>query len=221
MAKSQTSGTCLLCEQVFAKKAMSRHLTACRQEHPAEEHFKSKQLVDMQTFHLLVEGAYLADYWLHLEAAGDTTLEALDNLLRTTWLECCGHMSAFQIGGRGYSCSPMAEFDERDMNVPLRKVLQPSLTFSYEYDFGSTTPLKLCVIGDRQTKFPRKTIQIQARNLPPDLRCAECEKPATVICTECGGELLCEDCGAEHECGEEFALPVVNSPRTGVCAYSG
>jgi hypothetical protein len=32
---------------------------------------------------------------------------------------------------------------------------------------------------------------------------------------------FCQDCLVEHECGEEMALPVVNSPRMGVCGYAG
>jgi hypothetical protein len=32
---------------------------------------------------------------------------------------------------------------------------------------------------------------------------------------------LSEDCAQTHEFGEDVFLPVVNSPRTGVCAYAG
>jgi hypothetical protein len=34
-------------------------------------------------------------------------------------------------------------------------------------------------------------------------------------------EFYCEKCLAENECEEEMALPVVNSPRMGVCGYAG
>ena len=27
----------------------------------------------------------------------------------------------------------------------------------------------------------------------------------------------CDECGTEHDCGEEMMLPVLNSPRMGVC----
>jgi hypothetical protein len=33
--------------------------------------------------------------------------------------------------------------------------------------------------------------------------------------------LLCDDCAADHEHDEEMFLPVVNSPRIGMCGYSG
>ncbi len=32
---------------------------------------------------------------------------------------------------------------------------------------------------------------------------------------------LCEACLADHECDEEMFMPLVNSPRTGVCGYVG
>ena len=33
--------------------------------------------------------------------------------------------------------------------------------------------------------------------------------------------LFCDECAGGHECGEETILPVVNSPRVGVCGYTG
>lgn len=63
-----------------------------------------------------------------------------------------------------------------------------------------------------------------ARNDPPDIACVVCGKPAKKVCTEClfGGEgALCSKCTRQHECDEEMMLPLVNSPRTGMCAYAG
>ena len=36
-----------------------------------------------------------------------------------------------------------------------------------------------------------------------------------------GGGLLCEDCAKTHEGGEDMLLDVCNSPRMGVCGYTG
>jgi hypothetical protein len=63
-------------------------------------------------------------------------------------------------------------------------------------------------------------IRILARNTPPALQCAKCGVDATIICVECY-ELFCGGCLVAHECGEEMALPVANSPRMGVCGYAG
>jgi hypothetical protein len=68
-------------------------------------------------------------------------------------------------------------------------------------------------------------VQILARNEAPDIPCDECAKSSAVlICTGCqweGAGWLCQNCAEDHECDEEMFLPVVNSPRTGECGYTG
>ena len=63
------------------------------------------------------------------------------------------------------------------------------------------------------------------RNAQPLIPCDECGvKPAVRICTECQWNekgWLCEACSQTHGCDEEMFLPAVNSPRTGVCGYTG
>lgn len=106
----------------------------------------------------------------------------------------------------------------------MEKVLSVGKKFSYEYDFGSTTSLKLKVISEREIEDADSSISLLARNEPPLITCSSCGKIATYICGQwgCTGEgWVCEDCAPEHECGEEMLLPVVNSPRSGVCGYKG
>jgi len=50
---------------------------------------------------LRVQDAYLKDFWLDLEMRGSATLTKLDEYLRAIWLECCGHLGEFTIGGWG------------------------------------------------------------------------------------------------------------------------
>ena len=111
------------------------------------------------------------------------------------------------------------------MTVRLDRVLEAGLKFSYEYDFGSTTELQLKVIGLRERGTPDGKVQLLARNEEPEVMCQACKQQlATQICVECdcrGKGWLCEVCADEHECGEETMLPVVNSPRAGVCGYCG
>ncbi len=165
---------------------------------------------------------------MHLEMPADDTLQMLDQFLRNAWLECCGHLSAFTIEGERYTVQPMNDFflglREKSMNFPLSRVLNPGLKFRHEYDFGSTTELALKVVSEREGEFRGKTVQIMARNNPPEILCQLCGKPAVAICTQCVYEdegWLCEEHAEEHECGEEMLLPVVNSPRVGVCGYTG
>jgi hypothetical protein len=167
-------------------------------------------------------------YWMHLEVTASSTLATLDQFLRKTWLECCGHLSAFEIEGMHYAIDAGMYDDwdvgEKSMRVRLDKVLIPGLTCTYEYDFGTTTELKLKVISERQGASKGNAIQVLARNVPPTILCEECGKPATEVCSQCifdGRGWLCDACAEEHECGEEMLLPVVNSPRVGMCAYTG
>ena len=67
-------------------------------------------------------------------------------------------------------------------------------------------------------------VRVLARNDAPVLPCDVCGKEATHVCTRCIYDdqgWLCDACVAEHECGEEMLLPVVNSPRVGMCGYEG
>ena len=83
---------------------MTRHLASCEQRTPMQGEIGSRQKAKKsKAFHLLVEGYRLPMYWMHLEVASGTTLATLDHFLRATWLECCGHLSAFEIGGVRYS----------------------------------------------------------------------------------------------------------------------
>ncbi len=112
------------------------------------------------------------------------------------------------------------------MGRKLKDVLSPGMELLHEYDFGSTTELLVKVLAEYEGPMEKnKSVEIIARNEAPEIPCDECGKaPAVQICTECqcdGSGWLCEACAEEHECGEEMMLPVVNSPRTGVCGYAG
>jgi hypothetical protein len=122
-------------------------------------------------------------------------------------------MSVFRIGREEIKSSQKLEY-----------VLRPGLQLNYEYDFGSTTELVLKVVSDFKSNIKTGEVEILARNDPPQIKCSHCDRLATHICTECMYEdegLLCDDCVEDHPCDEEMMLPVVNSPRTGVCAYAG
>ena len=104
----------------------------------------------------------------------------------------------------------------------------PRQTCSYEYDFGSTTELTLKVISEREVAAKEKAIQILARNSLPPAPCDVCGNlPAILACTRCiyedDGGYLCDECSKEHQCGEEMLNPLssINSPRSGVCGYTG
>ncbi|MDP8263327.1 MAG: hypothetical protein P9M13_08495 [Candidatus Ancaeobacter aquaticus] len=223
IAKPMLNGKCNICKGVFTKKEMTRHLRSCGKN---RDNLKTdtQKLQKTKKLHILVEGKYQSDYWLHLKAFSSATLEDIDAFLRDIWLECCGHLSMFTIEGKTYSSSPMEEYEDRSMNIKLDMVLRPGLKFRHEYDFGSTTHLLLKVISEEESEIKDKPIQILARNESPLISCSNCGKAAVKVCASCswsGEGWLCKDCANSHKCGEDMLLPVVNSPRVGVCGYTG
>ncbi len=70
-------------------------------------------------------------------------------------------------------------------------------------------------------------IYLMARTQAPEIQCIECEKPAGWLCMECVYEAdspgtLCDEHVQEHP-HDEYGdpLPIVNSPRVGMCGYDG
>ena len=225
MTRQMSKGKCGFCNATLGKAAMTKHLKSCKQRKAVSDTSSTKRnLQKTKIFHLVVEGRDLPEYWMHLSAAADTTLENLDDFLRDIWLECCGHLSAFTIEGTRYSISPMREYGERGMKIALDDVIDPGMKFYHEYDFGTTTELTLRVVSELEGETKFKSVQLLARNDPPSIACESCGKIATQVCTECiwsGKGWLCDECARAHECGEEMLLPVVNSPRVGMCGYTG
>jgi len=125
-------------------------------------------------------------------------------------------------------------FGEGSMDTRLSAVLKPGLKFYHEYDFGSTTRLTLRVVEERAGCAPEiepddedaaaagryDLVTVLAQNEPPMILCDKCHlHDSVVICTDCG-QWLCKDCATTHRHHDMF-LPVVNSPRVGVCGYDG
>lgn len=154
-------------------------------------------------------------YWLIVEAKGDAQLRHVDAVLRQVWLECCGHMSAFLVGRRELAMTTV-------VGIAFARA---GTKVEYEYDFGSTTALTGELVGKRHGSIGRASVRVLARNDPLAWPCGECKALATVVCPFCvdsDGALFCDLHSAAHEhAGEEAYLPVVNSPRMGVCGYSG
>lgn len=228
MARQISKGTCTFCHRELSKASMTRHLASCEQRVMQSEIESRQQAKKIKAFHLVVEGYRLPMYWMHLEVAADSTLATLDRFLRNTWLECCGHLSVFRIGGFNYYVD--AEMDaywdmrQKNMQAKLEEVFTPGQTCSYEYDFGSTTELIVKVIAEQEVEMKGKTIQVLARNSLPIIPCDACGEPATSLCTQCIYEdkgCLCDACAKKHTCREEMLFPLVNSPRAGVCGYTG
>jgi len=216
---SSSEGTCRFCGKTFSGRGIGRHLLSCSVKKEADNKLKGQKNTNI--YHLRISAYGL--YWLHIEVKNTITLSKLDAFLREIWLECCGHLSEFTIHGVRYS-----SYEEQDdfwgdapesMEIPLYKVMDKNDKFEYVYDFGSSTELNLQVISSRKGAV-NESIRLLARNNPPLFECIKCKGIATQICQGCY-EDYCDECIKTHECEDDYTMPIVNSPRTGVCGYVG
>jgi len=218
--RKQSQGKCAYCGKEMAKELMLKHLSTCSQRQKVISESEHGSDMKQHLYHLRVEDAPSGDYWLDLEMRGSARLKDLDNYLRAIWLECCGHMSRFSFGG----------WDSKDlaMKTQADQIFELGVKLTHIYDFGTSSETLIKVIGAREGKATTSNpISLMARNLPPEAKCIECEKPASWLCIECMYEedspgLLCDEHvqGHPHDNYGE-PMPLVNSPRTGMCGYTG
>jgi hypothetical protein len=219
--KPQSKGACLFCGREMARGGLSKHLASCerRQETMAAANAQSGG-GEQTLYHLLVHDAYDANYWLHLEVNGEATLTQIDRYLRAIWLECCGHLSQFSVGGwRGKEIGKSRKVDS---------VFAGGATVTHIYDFGTSSETLLKPVAVRAGKaLSKHPIYLMARNSPAPAKCAECGGAAEFYCVDCLIEedewvTLCAVCRQKHDHDDYGGpQPLVNSPRLGMCGYEG
>src|SRR3989337_1737308 len=99
--KPQSRGKCQYCGEETAKGGMTKHLVKCENRAQAIQTADAGKKPEETIWHVRVQDAYGKDFWLDIEMRGSATLEKLDAYLRAIWLECCGHLSKFSVGGWG------------------------------------------------------------------------------------------------------------------------
>ncbi len=219
MAEStRPRGACAYCGREMTRGGLSRHLAGCKERGAAIAAADAGKGESGPQVHLQVQDAWGGDYWLHLEMQGSAPLGELDHYLRAIWLECCGHMSRFSVGGWGG--------EEFDMDEKAADVLQPGVELTHIYDFGTDSQTLIRVVAVRQGKpLTRHPITLMARNAPPAVACQDCGEPATRLCLECPYDeqpgTLCAAHARKHRHRELGKLPLLNSPRSGMCGYDG
>ena len=221
-----TRGTCARCGYRANRAGLRKHLAECAEPVPWAGGRAGRPAV-VPGLVVEVVGRPKA-YWLFLGVACDAKLSDVDALLRATWLECCDHLSEFVMGSTRYASEPSPTFSfgprTQSMHIQIGKVLRPGAFIEHRYDFGSTTILDLSAVGPMPIATASKSVTLLANNEAPGFRCNECDRPAVSLCLECeadGEGFLCATCAERHGCGEEGLRPIVNSPRMGICGYSG
>lgn len=210
----QSRGKCQYCGEETAKSGMSRHLAKCEERSKVIHTANAGNLPEETLWHLRVQAAYDKDFWFDLEMRSSATLEKLDTYLRYIWLECCGHLSKFTVGGwQGYDVGKARKADDVFTKEP---------DLLHLYDFGTTSETKIHVVGCRKGKATIKhPIALMSRNNMPEMECNECGQAATHLCIEClyeadeiGTWFLCDEHAKTHP-HEEYGepVPLFNSPR--------
>ena len=99
-----SQGTCVFCKAELAKNKMTQHLKFCKQR-LATLATQEQQSQEMKTrlFHILAEGQYNPQYWLHFEVPASEPLWSLDDFLKDMWIDDLDHLSGFTINGTNYS----------------------------------------------------------------------------------------------------------------------
>jgi hypothetical protein len=220
--KKQTRGTCVYCDKEMTRGGLARHLKTCAERQKAIAAADAgKEGLRQNIYHIQVQDAWGGDFWLHLEMNGESRLKDLDGYLRAIWLECCGHLSQFSVGG-GW------QGKELNMEAITKRTFEPGLELTHIYDFGTSSETLVKVIDVRSGKpTTSHPLALMARNEMPEAMCIECGKPAKWLCEECLYEddvwgVLCDEHAESHphdNYGEP--MPLVNSPRLGLCGYEG
>ncbi len=217
--RKQSKGTCIYCGKETAKGGITKHLAACPQRQEAIAKAEQKKAASETLYHLRIQDAFRSEFWLDLEMRGAKTLQDLDVYLRAIWLECCGHMSQFSGSGLARQIG---------MRRNISEVFQGGGELTHIYDFGTSSETLVKLVGMREGKpTTSRPIALMARNNLPEDQCIECGQRATHLCIECLTEedtwgTLCDEHAQSHphdNYGEP--LPLVNSPRLGMCGYDG
>jgi len=216
----QSRGQCAFCGYETTKGSMTRHLVACPQRQTHIAGAAQTNRTPEMLYHLRMYDAYDSDFWLDVEVRGSAKLKDIDSYLRAIWLECCGHLSQFSIGGwRGTEIAKSRRVDA---------VFQRDVEVTHIYDFGTSSETHIKPMGLREgVPLSARPMVLMARNLMPEATCIECRQPATHLCMECLIEqdvagTLCEQHAQTHP-HEDYGEPIelVNSPRLGMCGYTG
>ena len=228
-----TDGRCHLCGQVMTLRRMRGHLLG----HFGENAGKGAPPRGAAGACLVrITGGSPIRHWLYVRIGPLSTLRSLDALLRDTWLECCGHLSAFKDGSMSYESSMDGiDPDSRKaapMDVGAARIISRRGSLRYEYDYGTTTELSVEMTSTCPAAGMKPDgVEIVARNSDIPYDCAKCggAGAAVCLCAYCSwnerGAMMCAPCAKRHRHTWNddgigiHLLSVANSPRMGMCAY--
>ena len=146
-------GRCDLCGAIVRAGDVSAHAMACVMaafQGRSVENGRHSRYADNGAMLIWVRSTELR-HWMLLAARPSTSLRNLDQFLRDQWLECCGHMSHFEIGLTRY-CAGMLESgdtqildtdtvdaEDRHMAYTLAETLELGERARHVFDYDNIT----------------------------------------------------------------------------------
>lgn len=219
-------GKCYYCDKEFSKAGILKHIKSCKVMNESMKLQEKAFDGSINKFILEIHSKYDKNYWLYIAINVNCKLTNLDKFLRDIWVECCGHLSMFEINGERYESKVDTDdfwgMPSKSMDVRLKSVISVNDTIEYEYDFGSTTYLEIKVIDRIACLNKGKDIELIARNNEPEIKCSNCGSKASYYDRE-NQQCLCDNCFKNYAGDKDMIeeLGYVNSPRAGVCGYYG
>ena len=254
--KIKSEGKCLFCRKTFAKAGINRHLSTHIKEKEKSGKPGQSFFVKVETSKRWGSTPYFLSLWIDGETTLQDLDNFLRNIWLDCCGHLSAFRDpSGRINGILYDkdedemdedFEDEDDDDEEDDDVfgslfgyqreddiskkcKAGKIFFIGLVMDYEYDFGSTTELRITVMDEYSVKAD-EDIVLLSRNEPLKIICSICGKvPATQMCPYCiyeEGAEFCDQCAKKHakkceDFDEDSSMPIVNSPRSGVCGYTG
>jgi hypothetical protein len=245
---TETKGICLYCNQTISKSLFTKHFQKHLNEKIKTNKPGSSFLLKVETEKAWGPTPYFLFLWIDGEAKLNVLDDFLRNIwleccghmssftiagYKKSKNRMWNFFEANELLQKGKTKEHEKLMESSSGELPksakVNTKFYKNLKLDYLYDFGSTTALLITVLAEYPIIADEKIILL-TRNTIPEIKCGVCNKlNATKICTAHEydeNNLFCESCAKkyEKEC-DDFAdyasLPLVNSPRAGVCSYAG
>lgn len=162
----KTQGKCISCNEKYTAGKGRAHLLKCER---TLQSLRSQAKLEKGYLVRISWAEQPNMYWMLVAVPKSLTLEDLDEFLRDAWLECCGHLSEFAIGGRRYMSHTESGNPSQAMRKQVGQIFSPDLELGYVYDMGSSTELILQVLEVIEACRQKQVIVLMQNDPPPFL----------------------------------------------------
>ena len=150
---------CSLCNRDLSSRAILNHLKKCIPYYLGDPLGRQAKTDLLQIRVNATTGFHCMD----IEIAGAEPLLSFDKFLRSVWLECCGHLSTFELAqSRASTRTPIP------MSETVERLFSFNMGVYYIYDYGESTDLDIRLMGRRTGEAPPPPVGVRllSRNIP-------------------------------------------------------